>query len=198
MRPTNVRHSLGSIFSSVALTICLAISVLVPAPGQSRTSTCPAKPKPRQWHKYINSQYGFSFWYPEPYKIVSLPPPDAGDKYRYHTFFEKRLLLLQRTDNPDAKIWIRIDMRPFDLQTLVNTHAPTGASDWTPVGQKIGNHIFYSYGAGGGGVDYPDEHFVNLKNKTLQFEFDGPYEGKSPDAETRDLEPEILRTFRVR
>jgi hypothetical protein len=193
------QRSRSSKFSSVALAMCLTLSLVVPALGQSRTSTCPGKTKPRQWHKYINNQYGFSFWYPEPYKLVPLPPPDAADKYRYHTYFEKRVLLLQRTDNPEAKIWITLDMRPFDLRTLAETHSPTGWDpNWTPVGRKIGSHISYFYGAGGGGADYPDQYFVNLKNKTLQFQFDGPYEGKSPGGETPDLEPEILQTFRVR
>ena len=34
---------------------------------------------------------------------------------------------------------------------------------------------FYYYGPGGGGVEYPDQYFLNLKRKTLLIIFDGPY-----------------------
>jgi hypothetical protein len=198
--PTNrqPQSTLGFNLASVVLALCMTLSFVVPASAQSQASGCSAEPKPRQWHKYINNQYGFSFWYPDPYKLVPLPEPDSGDKYRYHTYFEKRIILLQRTDDPEAKIWITLDMRPFDLQTLIDTHSPTGWDHLAPKSHRITNHTFYFYGTGNAGVAYPDQYFVNLKNKTLQFEFDGPYEGNSPGGETPDLEPEVLKTFRVR
>lgn len=57
---------------------------------------------------------------------------------------------------------------------------PANGIEFPPVPGRIGTHVFYSYGAGGGGVEYPANIFVNLKGRILHFDFDGPYEGKSP------------------
>jgi hypothetical protein len=179
-----------------ALAIVLILGAVAPVRGHTPNSNLATERKLRHWHKYVNNKYGFSFWYPEPYKPVPLPPPDAGDEFRY---YEKRLLLLERRDDPDAKLWITLDTRPFDLSTLSHSHSPTGwGPDWIPPGGRIGTHVFYGYGAGGGGVAYPDQFFVKLRGKTLEFLFDGPYEGKRPGGETPDLEPKILKSFRVR
>jgi hypothetical protein len=184
-------------FRSIGLALLL-FAIAVPANAQ--TATAAPHPETRRilWHKYINQEYGFSFWYPDTYKPIPLPPPDNGEKYRYYQYEEKRLLLLQRRDNPEAKIRITIDIRPFNLHVLAQTHSPTGYDpDWIPLAHRIGTHDFYFYGAGSGGVEYPDQHFVNVKGKTLEFVFDGPDRGKSPSEETSKLEQEILRSLRV-
>jgi len=150
----------------------------------------------RHWRKYINRQYGFSFWYPDTYRPRALPPPDSWDKVRP---YQKRLLLLERRDDPDANLWIGIDLRPFNLSTMSHSHSKGGMDpDWTPVGHPIGRHTFYFFGPGGGGVNYTDDYFVELKGKTLGFYFGGPYvNSNQPSRETQLLEPKILNTFRT-
>jgi hypothetical protein len=175
----------------------LILMTIVQAQAQDPPPKSCASDKPQHWHKYVNKSYGFSFWYPDPYRRVSLPPPDSADEFRAKVNHEKRLLLLERRDDPDAKIWVSTEVRPFDLEALTQSHAPTGV-EFPPAPRQFGTHVFYGYGAGGGGVDYPDQYFVNLKEKILHFDFDGPYEYKSPNGETRDLEPRILKTFRIR
>ena len=53
------------------------------------------------------------------------------------------------------------------------------------------------YGSGGGGAQYPDQVFFNLKGKTLYIVFDGPYDGRSPTRETEQIESEMLASFRT-
>jgi hypothetical protein len=87
-----------------------------------------------------------------------------------------------------------MDGKAFDLQSFVET-APTGI-DSPPEPIHIGQYTFHYYGPGGGGVQYADAYFFNLRGKTLTITFDGPYDGdKTPSAETRKLEREILATF---
>jgi len=132
-----------------AAAVVLILAMVVPTRGQAPASSSPIEEKPRQWHKYANNKYGFSFWYPDPYRPVPLPPLDAGDKFRQSANYERRLLLLERRDNPDARIWIRLELRPFNLHALWQSHAPTGYDeDKTPAPKQIGKHTFYCYGAG--------------------------------------------------
>jgi hypothetical protein len=47
-------------------------------------------------------------------------------------------------------------------------------------------------------VEYPDQYFFNPRGKTLYTTFDGPYVArKTPSAETKKLESEILATFSI-
>jgi hypothetical protein len=87
-----------------------------------------------------------------------------------------------------------MDGKAFDLQSFVET-APTGIES-PPEPVHIGRYTFYYYGPGGGGVQYADAYFFDLRGKTLTVTFDGPYDGdKTPSAETKKLEPEIMATF---
>ncbi len=157
------------------------------AHGQGPAPNPGFRDKQNHWHKYVNHQYGFSFWYADPYGPVPLPEPDDhGSYYREH---EKGLLLLHRRDNPDAKIWINIDLQPF--------HLGLDAGSNIPHGQQIGHHIFYYYGPGGGGVDYSYDYLVKIKGKALRFSFDGPYDkGNTPDIEPQ-LVSKMLKTLRT-
>jgi hypothetical protein len=63
---------------------------------------------------------------------------------------------------------------------------------------RAGEYAFYYYGPGGIGVSYPNTYFFNLRGKTLYITFDGPYiNDKTPSAETKKLERELLATFRL-
>ena len=148
------------------------------------------------WHRYVDHRYGFSVWYPDSYELVRSVSSDDSSRYRP---CEKGLVVLARRDDPEAKIWVTLDLRRFDLRTISQSHATTGYDpEVEPPSRHIGTHTFYGYGAGGGGVDYPDEFFVNLRGKILGFTFDGPYAGKSPNKQTREIETKLLKTFRVR
>jgi hypothetical protein len=193
-----MRHATKK-FASLILVLfagLLILTTIVQVHAQALSAKSSGPDRPRHWHKYVNKSYGFSFWYPDPYRPVPLPRPDSGDEFRAKADHEKRLLLLHRRDDPDAKIWVSVEVRAFDLDALMQSHSPTGV-EFPPAPGRIGTHVFYFYGAGGGGVNYPDQYFVNLRGKILHFDFDGPYEYKSPDGETRDLEPRALKTFRV-
>jgi hypothetical protein len=178
------------------LAVAVIVAIVAPVRGQVPTSGALSGTRPRHWHKYSNSSCGFSFWYPDPYRPVSLPAPSENDAFRH---YEKRLLLLERRDDPGAKIWVSLDVHPFNLHNLWQFHGPTGYDEDTdPPLIRTGPHAFYFYGPGGGGAQYPDSYFLNLKGKILEFAFDGPYEDKSPTGETPELEPKILKTLRIR
>jgi hypothetical protein len=84
------------------------------------------------------------------------------------------------------------DFRPAALVKM----APTGF-DSPPESQRMGENTFYYYGPGGGGVQYPDGYYFNLRGKILVIDFDGPYENdKTPTPETKKMEQKVLATFR--
>jgi hypothetical protein len=165
---------------------CLVVSndVSVSFPAQSEAIS-------RDWKVYVNRKYGFSFRYPPQYN-----PETKASNNRYKKF-EHHLVTLTQID-PDIQILVALIDEPFDLQNLVRIGAPTG-DEYPPAATQIGRYTFYWYGPGGGGVDYPDRYFVNLKGKTLLIDFYGPYssESKTPAQETKDLEPQILATFQL-
>ncbi len=150
---------------------------------------CETQNSTKGWLTYIDQAHGFSFRYPPIYKRV----PNAVNKLQTATF---HLVTFQRLHS-DARLLVAFDDdRQFDLQSFVKT-APTGL-ETPPEPIKVGEYTFYCYGPGGGGVQYADEYFFNLRGKTLTITFDGPYDGdKTPSAETKKLELEILTTFSV-
>lgn len=94
-------------------------------------------------------------------------------------------------------IYFAFENKSFNLQRLAQL-APTGI-DYPPEERTVGPNTVYYYGPGGGGVEYPDRFFFNVKGKTLTFLFDGPYDdgSKTPDESTKRLEPIILETLRT-
>jgi hypothetical protein len=64
---------------------------------------------------------------------------------------------------------------------------------------RAGSRTFYFYGAGGGGVNYPDQFLTDLRGRILDIELDGPYgeSFKSPNKVTKALEKEVLATVRI-
>jgi hypothetical protein len=136
-------------------------------------------------HKYVNHEYGFSLWYSDTY--TSVPPADA-DEGCQNGEYDKCLLLLERRDNPMARLWVRISVRPFQL-------CP-GAGDIMPSRRRIGRHVFYSGMGASMGVGFTDFYDLNLKGKTLMFVF-GPDDEVNPHEETKQIEPKVLKTFRT-
>ncbi len=137
---------------------------------------------PRRWKTYTDTLHGFSISYPPDYYQSTKRPAFAG------------LITLQHR-RLDAQIFIYVDI-PFDLQKFVK-QAPTGYED-PPQPVQAGGKTFYYYGPGGGGVTYADHYFFNLRGKTLNITFDGPYiHDKTPSKETKALEPAVLASLRV-
>jgi hypothetical protein len=62
---------------------------------------------------------------------------------------------------------------------------------------QFGANTFYYYGAGGGGVAYPDRYYFNQRGVPIEIVFDGPYtgEGKSPGATAQEMERLVLESF---
>jgi hypothetical protein len=135
------------------------------------------------WHKYINREYGFSIWYPDTYRPAKADDRCMDDDYRRY------LLCLKRSDNSEAAIWVTLVIaEPFKLYP--------DRSDTMPKRQLIDHHVFYSEVVGSMAVGFADNYYLNLKGMKLEFEF-GPDVGADPSAETRQLEPKILKTFRT-
>lgn len=192
----------GLRYSRVMLATALILAL--PAITQGQTSPEKARNSMNQsdWHQYVNREYGFSFWYPDTYRPLRTSPP--SDEERESRPYDRGLLLLRPFDDPDAAIWINIDVRPFSLQAIAQEFAPRGSEPSTrqplPKGHRIGNHVFYYYGGFSGGPgNNPDTYLVNVNGKTLQIQFDGPYtyDLDVPTDETKNLEPKILKTLRT-
>jgi hypothetical protein len=172
------------------------------AKGQATpTQGTAADAKQPHWHKYDNREYGFSFWYPDTYRpLRTSPPGDAEKEARPHN---RDLLLLRSFDDPDAAIWINIDVRPFSLRVIAQEYAPRGSEPSTrqplPKGHRIGDHFFYYYGGFSGGPgNNADNYLVEVNGKTLRIQFDGPYTYPDiPIEVTKKLEPKILKTLRT-
>lgn len=123
---------------------------------------------------------------------------------------KSRLFALQDTRDEGSGVLVLFDNRPFDLQSFATTYrtdmdpywgAPSDA-EFPPGRMQVGGKTFYYYGAGGGGVCYPDKYYFDLKGKTLRIIFDGPcVDDKTPSPETKKIEAQmlaILRTFQAR
>jgi hypothetical protein len=167
--------------------VCIAILLLAAcccAPTQTSAGTgvpCGSPNPPDGWHTYVDRIHGFCFRYPSSYKRI----PSA-----------KQQIIKFKSLHSDAYIFVWFENKPFDLQRFVKS-APTGY-DSPPSPVQVGEYTFYYYGPGGGGVSYPDAYFFNLLGKTLYITFDGPYiNDKTPSAETKKLERELLATFRL-
>jgi hypothetical protein len=99
-------------------------------------------------------------------------------------------------DEENAAIDVIAYGRPFRPSELTG-FAPTGMQDIPPRRIQTPHLDFYYYGAGGGGVDYPDAFYFGLRGRMFAVFFWGPYKGdKSPDAETKAIEPLVLASLR--
>src|SRR6266851_2033825 len=177
---------------SSASIVALLLAGCCSTPAQTlspKRVPCDTQSAPKGWGTYVDRIHGFCFRYPPIYKRV----PNAINKLQTATFH----LVTFRRLHSDAHLFVAFDDdTPFDLQSFVKT-APTGLES-PPSPIHVGEYTFYYYGPGGGGVSYPDTYFFNLRGKTLYITFAGPYiNDKTPSAETKKLERELLATFRL-
>ena len=163
------------------------------------SSVCRAIQAPQPgWRTFIDRAHRFCLQYPPLYR-PQMPPPK-----RYLRSGSRLVLFVTNGELPgftkkgwlEASISVIFSSRPFDLERIV-VDAPNGAIKLDPV--QVGPYTFHYWGPGGGGANYPDVYFFNLRGKTLRFEFDGPYTGtsKSPDEQTTQIERRVLATFRT-
>ncbi len=184
--------------------VLLTCMPVVSQTSRKHPEPCPVKTAPSGWQTYVDRSHGFCFSYPPTYTPVAQPwlkiytnAPDKSALERLRKAAqEHRLLRLQNKQDTSAGIIVSLDDEPFDLESFV-AGAPTGI-DSPPERKQIGPEIFYYYGPGGGGVEYADQYFFDLKGKTLRIIFDGPYiNDKTPSPETKALEERLLETFRT-
>jgi hypothetical protein len=159
--------------------------------SQLQVSPAPTSPQDTtaNWKTYEDTDHHFKFQYPNTYSSVGRPTSYSSQ--------DLEAIISFRDSGRDAKIGLYFDPHVFSLEYL-KSYAPTGAEDFAPDAQQMGNNTFYYYGPGGGGVAYPDQYFFNLNGKTLHILFDGPYiNDKTPPQEAKDLEKQILSTLHV-
>jgi len=161
----------------MALTLLVALASL----GWAQSPNPKSGVRPVRWHKYVNQEYGFSFWYPDTYQPVS---PADTDGRCVQSKYHKCLLWLALRDDPETIIWVGISrMHP-------------GSGESTPIPENIGNHVFSCGIVGSMGVGYSDFCILKLKGKALEFQFSQP--GNMNSSEKKNpLVLKILKTFRT-
>lgn len=167
-----------------------------------RQPPCSVPPRHSDWLIFDNRELHFCLAYPPVFREYPAPPPDQFVSTR-------RFLQSLRHMEPgspvtsaseaSAQISFVLIPKPFSIRALERYTAPTGLDDTEPKRIDIGPNTFFFYGPGGGGVDYPDEYSINLQGLILNIQFDGPYDlgSKTPSNEMKQLEPEVLATFRL-
>jgi hypothetical protein len=134
-----------------------------------------------QWRVYIDRDHHFCFRYPTSYSPISHPKARCrGPKLE--------------NKKTGANVEVCVMNEEFRTDTLVKM-APTGIES-PPEPLQTGKNTFYYYGPGGGGVEYPDVYYFNLRGKILAIGFDGPYENsKTPTLETKQMEQKVLKSL---
>ena len=181
----------GLRFGHVMFAALFILAMAATARGQDKPTPKPTPiTKQPHWHKYVNHQYGFSFWYPDTYMPVPVRqlPPESD----FYTTY-KNLLALKERDDPEASITVSIDLLPFQMGPRGN--APT------PDGHRIGHHVFYPYMGGSMAIGFYDAYEINLRGETLRFGFTPDHLNEPRDPNTEPplpkFELKILETFRT-
>jgi hypothetical protein len=188
------------------LPICLCVSLLAMASCSlakgAGHSPCDLRPTQTGWHVFIDYQDRFCFEYPPQYRAapaVFAPGVSTGSATRFVgrlTTKPSPTVVASANDEEEASILIFAYGSPFRPKDLTK-FAPTGLEDTPPQPIHAAHGEFYYYGAGGGGVDYPDQFHFGLRGRSFSIEFYGPYSGdKTPAPETKRIEPKVLASFR--
>jgi hypothetical protein len=171
--------------SVMQLTVVMGtmLAILVSSGAQVRTADTDSKAPHAHWHKYVNRDYGLSFLYPDTYK------PTVADNRCQDNYYRRYLLCLATRGGSDPVISVSVIVAaPF--------HVTPGSGDVMPTRQRIGRHVFYCGIVGSMGVGFSDSCVLNLKGKTLQFQF-AALDGLNVNDETEQLEATMLKTLRI-
>jgi hypothetical protein len=177
-------NSPRSIFLRLTVVVIFVLAGVASTYGQPPEQKTSKSERHLRWHKYVNREYGISFWYPDVY--VDVPRDVAGERCT-DTDYRKCLVWLARRDNPDVGIWMTISVEPFRISEF---------SNGMPSRRLIGRNVFYSGLAGSMGVGFSDRYDMNLRGKTLMIIF-GPDDNSGTSEETQELEPKILRSLQT-
>ena len=151
--------------------------------AQVRTPDTDSKAPHVRWHEYVNKEYGISFLYPSAYK------PIVPDDRCQNNYYRRYLLCLAPIAGSDPIISVTVIVAaPF--------HVSPGSGDVMPTRQRIGRHVFYCGVVGSMGMGFSDSCVLNLRGKTLQFQFD-PLDGLNVNDETKQIEATMLKTIRI-
>jgi len=154
----------------------------------------------RKLLNYENKEYEFEFQYPS----IFINKETIRDKLEDYT--GNKILVDLTTQNVgnkisadfnpvDIKLRVSLDSSAFSLDYL-EKYEPTGYEGIRPEAKVFGVNTFHYYGAGGGGVCYPDQYFYNLNGKVLIFNFAGGcYMDKTPSEITKTIEKQMLTSF---
>jgi len=182
--------------------LSLIVSSSWPLAQASERSPCDQQPTRAGWHVFVDYKDRFCFEYPPKYHVapaVFAPGVSSGGAHRFIARLTTKPSPAEGASAADpmtATINIYAYGMPF-RPTKLNFFAPTGLQDIPPQRIQAAHGEFYYYGPGGGGVDYPDDFFFGVRGRTFSIEFTGPYSrDKTPDAVTKEVEPEVLESFR--
>jgi hypothetical protein len=179
---------------SVCLLVCGAAGTF--AAGQN---PCREHSTQAAWKVFVDQKLGFCFEYPPQYQIAPprhAPGVSGTDKEKWLGRLATKpgsVELATADDEENAIIDIYLSDAPCSVDRLKRS-APTGYADIPPKRIRTAHGTFYFYGAGGGGVDYPDEYYTRLQGGTLTIAFIGPYAGDK--TATKHIEPKVLASFR--
>ena len=154
---------------------------------------------PPGWKTYVNRVHGFSFSYPPIYVLIRRPHTERyfGEDMDKAAAEGRWVRLIHQGSYGTIDFLLKRDR--FDLDSFETKYAPTGDED-PPRAVQEGSNTFYQYGAGGGGVAYPDQFFFSLRGKTLYIKVDGPYSPSTENTttdETKKIESRMLASFRT-
>jgi hypothetical protein len=178
---------------SLRFAAMMALFVRLPAFG----SGCGANPQ-LGWREFLDRSHHICFWYPSSYHLkTKVDTADVAGNT------QARVKLISRTprradanDRENSSITVWFLTEPFQLDRMIKD-APNGLL-LPPTAKRFGPNVFYFYGAGGGGVAYPDVYFFDHRGQTAKIVFDGPYggEGKSPIGTAQAIEKTFLLSFK--
>lgn len=123
-------------------------------------------------------------------------PGDTPGKTRLLGRLTTKPSRVDSTDPDVATIEVYDEGFPFRVADLIR-FSPIGDDNAPPL-IHTAHADFYYCGPGGGGVTYPDNFYFGIRGRTFSIIFYGPYkDDKTPDAETKRIEPEVLASFRA-
>jgi hypothetical protein len=179
----------------------LAICCSPPLAANGRVP-CAVHPTQPGWHVYVDATDRFCFEYPPQYQrapTVTAPGVSGVPATEWLARLATKpqpMELAIADDEDNATINVIAHGTPFHRSGLT-AFAPTGMQDIPPKLIHTTHQEFYYYGPGGGGVDYPDSYYFELRGRTFSLTFIGPFEGdKTPAAVTKQIEPKLLASFR--
>jgi hypothetical protein len=147
-------------------------------------------PDQTQWKTIHSKRHHIMMSYPRSYRSVR--ETATVDPLEQQAHFQVVFFL---QSGHDASISVAFRKDAFDPKGLVNL-APTGVVT-PPALIKVKDREFYYYGAGGGGVHYPDRYYWGDQYGTFVITFDGPYPetSKQPGPRMKEMEMQILRSI---